>query len=185
MKGRTEAFTEDKLEKLAADPGNVVYKYDYDKPDAKLSPAVQISMYRDIVLKFDESCIEFPRASNEALRETVLGLNTELRLFQHLYPKVFAMSTLRARTDEEVTRLDKTRKVVMLGLVERYKAGDDEEACKARTLEQAVKLCIREATAEELASSSATRADPKDLPAGLKALDPSALGSCTVNQRRV
>jgi hypothetical protein len=171
MKGRTEAFTKDRLEQLAKDPGNVVYEYDYDTPEARLPPKTQMTMYRAVVLAFDKACREHRTATNEALREMVLGGDGGLRQFQNLYPKVFAASTFRVLTQEDHTRLDKTRKVVMLGLLQ-----------KSVTLEAAMKLCVRDATPEELASSSSSHYDPAALPKKLEKLDASAMGGSTVDQ---
>jgi hypothetical protein len=185
MKGRTEAFTKDRLEQLAKDPGNVVYEYDYDTPEARLPPKTQMTMYRAVVLAFDKACREHRTATNEALREMVLGGDGGLRQFQqfqNLYPKVFAASTFRVLTQEDHTRLDKTRKVVMLGLLQRVQGKGSEEDQKSVTLEAAMKLCVRDATPEELASSSSSHYDPAALPKKLEKLDASAMGGSTVDQ---
>ena len=183
MQGKTEAFSKARLESLAQDPLNLVYTYEYDKADTKLTPTEQIGLYRVVCTEFDHLCVLQPKATNEAMREQVMRLAPRLRLFQALYPKVFAMSTIRARTPVEDTRLDKTRKVVMLGLLEQRKGKDTEEDRKARTLEAAMRLCVRDATPEEMASTSATHADPSALPAALTRLDPSELGGSTVHQK--
>jgi hypothetical protein len=185
MQGRTEAFSEARLESLAEDPLNLVYRYAYDTPTTTLPPGEQIELYRATAVEFDRLCKEHPRACNEDLRERVLRSHPRLRLFQHLKPKVFAMCTIRVRTDGEEVRLDKTRKIVMLSLMEQHKGEGTEEDRKARALEVAMKLCVRDATPEEMASTTATHHDPALLPGGsLERLDPSALGGTTVHQGR-
>jgi len=183
MQTRTTTLTEDKLQELAKDSSNRVLRYTYDKPAAIMPPDKQALLYRGIAAAFDAACMMYPDLSDDALREKVLASRPEVRTFQHLYPKVFACSTVRCRTPAAVARLDSVRKGTMMGIVERLKGDGTAEDQKARALEAALRLSLRPATQEELRAAGTTQVDPASLPRGaLEPLSPAAFGECTVRQ---
>lgn len=150
----TNKYSEEKLAALAANPSNVVMKHVYDTPEAVLSPEDQIQAYKAIIMAFDTACVKYPSETDEALRERVLNARSSIRLFQRLYPKVFAYSTVRKLDSGMEERLDKVRKVSMLMLVERLSGEGTEEEKAARALSVGMRIAMRPTTSEDRAAGT-------------------------------
>ena len=192
MQAHAQVLPTSRLEELSNTPGTSVLRHVYDTPEATMPPAQQEVLYRRIIQGFDAACRMYPAESNECLRERVLNSRPEIRLFQRLYTKTFAMATLRARTPEEEDGLDRVRKAVMFMLasgakeVEGESAGDRE----ARVLNSCMLMSLREAQPEDYEGSSvlesrtvvdASTGLPRELP-DLTPIDHRQLGPSTVRQ---
>lgn len=184
---RTESLTADRLAELSEQPGNVVYKFSYETPEASMTPDEKIDALRTLCANFDAACEAYPKESDEALRERVLALREDLRLFQRLHNKLFACSTVRVLDAHMEAYVDMVRKVNMYGLMLRQKGEKSEDEIAAECQYIAMKLSMRDATPEELAS--ATRIDDAlehAKAAGstldMSRLDRFALGPTTVHQ---
>lgn len=185
MKAVTQSFTRDRLEELAKNPSNIVYEYTHDTPEDEryvLSPEDQFRVFQGMYRAFDAGASSNPTASDEALREKILSSSDLARRFQHAYPKVFASAMQRGKDHDDVVRIDKVRKITQAAILERWKADGTEEEKKARVMEAAMAISLREATPEEMASGP--RADLAEHPElrALKPLDPGVFGECTVRQ---
>lgn len=156
-----QACTPESLRKLAQERSDVtVYEYTNDVPEAIMDPKDQVNTYRSVVAAFDEYCTSNPGAADEALRERVLNNVSKARLFQRLYSKVFACSTVRVSTPEEEARLDKTRKAIMFMLIERSVGEGGEDMKAARVMNTCMRMSMRDATAADL--ESGTKLDKPD-----------------------
>jgi hypothetical protein len=183
MQVQTASLTEAKLQKLASDATNMVYTYTYDVPDGTMSAQAQLDHYLAMVTGFDGACRAFPTDSDEQLRDRVLASTApklDPRRFQHLYPKTFATSTVRARTPEEVRDLDKVRKGILYALQVSLHGDGDAEAKKARAMETALRLSLRPVRDTD---AGGTHVDPASLPGGnVQPLAPEMLGDTMVRQ---
>jgi hypothetical protein len=189
---RTEQLNTETLTALADNADNTVYGYAYDVPETTLDPATQVALFKDIVAAFDAYCVDEPTLCDEGLREKVLGTSpsSPTRLFQRLYPKVFAAVTYRALSAAMEERLDKTRKINMYMLAERlYGEGDDDERA-ARAMCAGMRISMRDTNDDDVKdgvqldaalSSSTSTSTPTPT---LTPLDRRELGETTVHQGR-
>ncbi len=182
----TNKFTEDKLKSLANNPSNIVCQHVYDTPEAFLTPDQQIQAYRALIMAFDTACVKYPEETDEALRERVLNARADIRLFQRLYSKNFAFSTVRALDDAMEERLDKIRKMNMVMLVERATGEGTEEEKAARAMSVAMRMAMRPTTSEDRSGSTQVL-DKHVKEAGiskeqLKPIDRFELGETSVRQ---
>lgn len=172
---KTQQFKADRLKELAKDRRNVVYEFTHDQPEAFLSPERQATLLRDIIFGFDKACRDFKDWSVEHLREHVLSRHPETRVFQRLYPLVFASVTVRATTPDMVSRLDKVRKLSMLFIMERWKGEGDEGEKHARAMYTAMRVSMRERRATDVGAEA-----PEGV--AMTPMDASEMGECTVHQ---
>jgi hypothetical protein len=183
---RTEVATKDRLAAIAAaDPSVTVYEYVTDTATEVMPADEQLYVYRSIVAAFDGATHAFPDESDEELRERVLNSSDKARKFQHLYAKVFASSTYRVSTDAEEERLDRTRKAIMLMMLEKVTKQGSEDEIAARVMHHSMRLAMRATTEED--RKSGTVIDPKDRPANMPEMTPmhpSELGASSVKQLR-
>ena len=178
MELATQQIEASRLQGLADDASNVVYEYTHDEPAGVMTPEAQATSLRDIVASFDFLCRKDPDGCDEKLRDQVLTGNRQLRMFQQLYPMVFASITVRAKTPEMVLRLDKVRKLSMMFIMERWKGDGDEETKHARAMHTAMRLSMREASASDRsAPGSVINDEIKMTP-----MSASEFGECTVKQ---
>lgn len=168
---------QDKLRELARDRANLVYEYTHDSPERVLDAGTQARLLREIVFEFDATCRANRTWEDEHIREHIMKANSEFRTFQALYPLVFASVTYRAKNAEAVARLDKTRKLSMLFIMERWKGEGDEGERHARAMHTAMRVAMRERTA---ADEGTEVTPPTDVP--MTPIDASEMGECTVNQ---
>lgn len=183
IKPRTEHLSSSELEKLADNAGNEVYGYVYDAPETTLPAQQQVDLFKAIVEAFDAECVRTPNASDECMREAVLHSFPTHRLFQRLYPKVFASCTFRVLNADMEERLDKTRKISMYMLAERlYGEGDDDERA-ARAMCAGMRISMRD-TREDDVKDGVELTGPGDA-AAISAMTPlrrDEFGESTVNQ---
>jgi hypothetical protein len=152
---RSEVLASDKLASLANKPGTTVLKYTSETPEAIMPAHQQQRIYKAIVQSFDAACRAYPHESNECIRERLLNARPEVRLFQRLYCKTFAMSTIRAQTDEEKDQLDQIRKTVLLMLHERVAAsGNIDQEVASRVMNSCMRLAMRPARPEDLENAT-------------------------------
>lgn len=188
IKPRTAQLTPSELEKLADDADNEVYGYVYDAPETTLPPQQQVELFKDIVQAFDAECVRVPGASDECMREAVLHSFPARRLFQRLYPKVFASCTFRVVNPDMEERLDKTRKISMYMLAERlYGEGDDDERA-ARAMCAGMRISMRDTREEdvkdgiELAGPGCPAEGSSSAAAAMTPLSRDEFGDSTVKQ---
>ena len=188
LKPRTAQLTPSELEKLADTADNEVYGYVYDAPETTLPPQQQVDLFKDIVQAFDVECVRAPAASDECMREAVLHSFPARRLFQRLYPKVFASCTFRVVNADMEERLDKTRKISMYMLAERlYGEGDDDERA-ARAMCAGMRISMRDTREDDVKDGvELTRpggdSDSKDSDtAAITPLNRDEFGETTVKQ---
>ena len=182
----TEKLTAAEAQKLADDKTKTVLQYVYDTPEAILASNAQLATYCALLEAFDARCRDDAAADDETLREHVLNRVPGARLWQRLYAKTFANTMQRATTaaDEEV--LDKTRKAIMVFLVERAKGAGTDEDKAARAQHAALRLALRQAKPEDYAQGQRLAAPDAALPAeleSLKPMDPRELGPSAVRQK--
>lgn len=183
---RTETVTQNRLRDIANKPNHTVYEYTYDTPETTLEPQQQIALFRGIVSAFDGLCQRHKDLCDEALRERLLASSDGARLFQRLYPYLFAACTVRALDDDMLLRLDKTRKANMASLLERWKGDGDEDMKAARAMSTAMRLSMRPTRAEDLENSvrlDQQLEEARAPAAALTPLDPAELGPSTVRQK--
>lgn len=150
----TETLHDKRLQDLAERDHTSVYKYTHRVAETVLQPLDQIERFRKTINGFDAGCVEFPNATNEHLRELIMRRDPTIRQFATLCPRTFAKSTVRVFTPRQEVDLDKLRKAVMLGLVEKaYGTGTSAEK-DARVAATVMRLAMREATAQELKSNA-------------------------------
>ena len=183
---RTDKYTEDKLREIAEKPGNSVYHYVYETPETVLSPETQLSLFQKLIAGFDAATHAYPLECTEALRERVLRGSDAMRLFQRLYPKVFASCTVRVLNEDMHTRLDKARKVAMLMLLERVQGEGTEEEKAARAMYHGMRVSMRDTVPSDLANGTqniTAAAKSAGMPdEAMKPLDVSELGPSSVRQ---
>ena len=183
MELKTQQIEASRLQRLAQDPANVVYEYTHDSPVGVMAPEKQATALRDISASFDYLCRTQATASDEQMRDQVMTGNRHLRLFQQLYPMVFASVTVRATNSEAVARLDKVRKLSMMFVMERWKGEGDEETRHARAMHTAMRLSMRNATDSDRLAPGSTVVAPEDEQAlQMSPMSASEFGACTVNQ---
>lgn len=185
MQARTETVAGDRLRELANRPDHTVYEYTYEEPEAVMMPEEQIAVFRAIVAGFDGVCQVYPGACDEELRERVLGNNERVRLFQRIYPKVFAFSTVRVLDPEMEERLDKTRKGNMAMLIERAMGEGDEDMKAAKAMQMSMRLAMRSTKPEDLEGSVSLDAAAQEAGVATDAMRPLnrfELGPSTVRQ---
>ena len=181
---RTEACTKDRLRELADKPGNTVYEYVNDKADGYMAPEEQLYIYRAILVGFDAGTHAHPAESDEQLRERILDAAPQARRFQHLYPKVFANSTVRVGSDAEAERLDCVRYALMLMLVEKAKGEGSEEEIAARAMAHSMRLAMRDTTPEDRQHGTVVKEGEGGVPAQMTRLRPRDIGESSVKQLR-
>ena len=180
-----------KLASLANSPGTTVLKYTNDTPEAILPAHQQQRIYRAIVQSFDAACRAFPLESTECIRERLLNARPEVRLFQRLFCKTFAMSTIRVRTAEEKDQLDQIRKTVLFMLHERVAAeGNIDGEVASRVMNSCMRLSLRPSQPEDLENAISldgakvedeTTGEVSELPP-ITPIDHHTLGPTTVRQ---
>ena len=180
MELKTQQIESSRIQSLAEDPRNIVYEYTHDQPTRKMEPEAQATSLRDIVASFDYLCRENSDACDEQLRDQVMAGNKKLRLFQELYPLIFASITVRAKTPEMVLRLDKVRKLSMMFIMERWKGEGDDETKHARAMHTAMRLSMRDTVASDKTASASVVQDIRMAPMSV-----TEFGECTVKQTRV
>jgi hypothetical protein len=193
MKAHTEVLHEEKLKELSSKPNTSVLKYVHDKPEATMPDDQQYTVYRQIVAGFDAACRAYPAESDECVRERVLNSRPEARLFQRLYCKTFAASTVRARNTVEADNLDRLRKGLLFMLSAKAAESSQESASdrEARVMNACMLMAMREARPEDYDTASklegrtvvdATTGQQRELPPNLTPIDHRTLGPSTVNQ---
>lgn len=175
MELKTQQFHAERLRELAEDRSNLVYEYTHDAPEQVLAPQVQGELLRDIVFAFDKVCREHKDYCDERIREHIMRANSKFRLFQRLYPLVFASVTVRAKTPDMIQRIDKVRKLSMLFIMERWKGEGDEGEQHARAMHTAMRISMRDRRATDTGQEA-----PADV--SMAPMDSSEMGECTVNQ---
>lgn len=183
IKTHTEKVTPERLSELAESKDTTVYEYTYDRPETTLDARTQITLFKAIVQMFDAACAADATACDEAIREKILKPSEDLRLFQRLYPKVFASCTVRARNAEMEERLDKTRKISMLMLAERLQGDGDEDEKAARAMCAGMRIAMRDSIEEDFKNSEIHQA-PGEVASTMTPLDRRELGESTVKQGR-
>lgn len=184
MKSRTETCTKERLLELASRPDHTVYEYVNDVAEEVLPPEEQLYLYRAILVGFDAGTHAHPTESDEQLRERVLNASPNVRRFQHLYPKVFASSTVRVGNDKEAERLDCVRYALMLMLLEKAKGEGSEEEIAARAMHHSMRLAMRDTTEEDRQHGTVVKEGEGGVPSGMTRLRPADLGHTSVNQLR-
>jgi len=166
-----------------------VYEYTNDVPEAIMPPAQQVDTFRAIIAAFDEYCTGATVHSDETLREKVLNNVPRARLFQRLYSKVFACSTVRVLCPEDEARLDKTRKAVMFMLLERAVGEGAEDMKAARVMNTCMRMSMRDAQPEDLENGTkldkpdgAVQATGQEALPQMEPLDRMELGPSSVRQ---
>ena len=178
MELKTEQIEASRLQKLADDSSNVVYEYTHDTPSGWMPPEAQATTLRDLVASFDYICRQFRDACDEEVRERIMRGNKKFRMFQQLYPMVFANVTVRALDDDMAERLDKIRKLSMMFIMERWKGEGDEGTRHARAMHTAMRLSMRE-------QNSTDDIRPENVVSGVQMTPMSAaeFGETTVKQK--
>lgn len=97
---RTEKLTEERLEQLAQDPNNVVYKYE-DKHDAEpaLSADIARNIVREIRKRYGELRAEHPTWTDDRVRERLCVESKDWKAFATTHKMLFSKTTDRG-TDE-------------------------------------------------------------------------------------
>ena len=179
MELKTEQIEASRLQKLAEDRSNVVYEYTHDAPGGWMAPQAQAETLRDLVASFDYLCRQKKKASDEEIRERIMQANAKFRMFQQLYPMVFANVTIRVLDDSMSLRLDKIRKLSMMFIVERWKGEGDDDTRHARAMHTAMRLSMREhGSADTITPEGVIASDVKMTP-----MLASEFGETTVNQK--
>lgn len=167
-----------------------VLEYVYDKPEATMAAEDQIVVLRSICIAFDAACGVFPAATTEELRETVLNCPRipQARLFQRLYPKVFASITVRVRSDAQEEALDRVRKGLLSSLQSVVQRGGDRDGMAAVDAQRVCfQLSLRDTTTADRESGtvlSAEQAAAARTQGALQPLHPTAMGPSLVRQSR-
>lgn len=153
----TNKYTTERLRELSEQPNTTVYEHVYDTPKTMLPPDVQLELFKTLVFTFDMCTHIFPNATDEYIREHLTGhlpsgvpRIPRARLFQELYPCLFATITQRVKSDESLINLDKARTSVLNGLAEMVYGKGSKEERTARGAMMAARLAMRPATNKEL-----------------------------------
>jgi hypothetical protein len=188
----TQQLSDARLQELSKREDVTVLKHVYDTPESILPPDIQLKLFRAIIYAFDEICVNQPSYDDETLREMVLSIIPNARLFQRLYSKTFASVTVRAITEEEEVRLDKIRKALMYMLIERAMGKGDDDAKAARAMNTCMRISMRDKTTADMIETGSSIAldgtsgdavDPEVLKQ-VKPLDRMELGPSTVRQTK-
>jgi hypothetical protein len=151
---KQQDLTKEKLAELSKRSDTTVYEYINDTPEAIMNPNDQLQAYRLIVGYFDDCCSRYPTDPDESIRERVLNTVPDGRLFQRLFPKIFAFSTVRVSTPEEEAVLDTVRKAIMIMLLERASTDGDEATRAARAMHNTMRLVTRMCEPKDLENTT-------------------------------
>ena len=158
-KATLQSLPQDKVAALAGQQGVTVYQYTHDTPAVVMDGETQAHCIRHVCEAFDAGCQANTTAGNEAIRETLMGVYPLLRVFQQAHPKTFASITVRVTSPEVRLRLEKARKLAMLGAVERWKGEGTEEERAARMMNIAARVSLRPTRPEDMEGGLSTQLD--------------------------